>query len=354
MPPPQLPWQQRVAPWIPPGGCPYSLETKVSHVHVDLDALTHQTPATLLEVLQDSLPHKPECLQYASLSVLDLDQAFNVQNAATDTLLNAARGNSEPMLVGNMPQPVGPFKHYHLNRLRTTSHARRERIHMKDLYLCDQTVSGFGQLASRSCLPPPDMEALGVGMKVTAANKLYVFDSALVHQLMNPPSAEEAMTLDKMCRYMFRPRVGTTPIHLMACNGWLLPMCREGHWTAGLVWFPTKQLLFVDSWLAEPGSHDNHAPDVLLRLRGVLEVVSWFADNKTFDFSGWTHGSLDELSPRQPNGHDCALFTMMLARCLLHGVKLRPGCGHSDDEMDAIRNTVTLELVTNKLRSWVR
>ena len=74
-------------------------------------------------------------------------------------------------------------------------------------------------------------------------------------------------------------------------------------------------------------------------------------NGRPFEFTDWTCGLLGQLSPRQPDGFNCGVFVLIVARCLHHGVKITRRWQRQ--QLDEQRNLITLELMDAKLRSFV-
>ena len=73
--------------------------------------------------------------------------------------------------------------------------------------------------------------------------------------------------------------------------------------------------------------------------------------DSSFDFSTWSCGSLGACSPKQPDGHNCAVFVLLLARCMHHDVKLTRRWTVSQCNLQ--RDVITLELMTAELLTFV-
>ena len=74
-------------------------------------------------------------------------------------------------------------------------------------------------------------------------------------------------------------------------------------------------------------------------------------NGKPFDFSDWSYGALGLHSPKQPDGHNCAVFVMLLARCMHHDVKLTRRWNTS--QCNAQRDMITLELIAAEILTFI-
>ena len=128
-------------------------------------------------------------------------------------------------------------------------------------------------------------------------------------------------------------------------RAWLFPRNWSKHWTGPLIAFAPKLVLFTDSM----GGSSQECQAVVYRLCCFLEVAWQELFKKSFDFTGWSCGSVHAHCGKQPNGHDCALFPLTLARCLHHNVKMRSSW--SVAECDDLRNFLTWELLNGQLHS---
>ena len=131
---------------------------------------------------------------------------------------------------------------------------------------------------------------------------------------------------------------------LLTMRAWVLPRVRGRHWTAVLVDFTSKQVLYADSL-------GGSAQDMVDRVCCVMEVVSQTLTGRAFSFDGWKRGSLGPLAPQQPDFFNCALFPMMLARCIHHDVKISRRW--SSEQLDEYRDVIVLELFKERLLSFV-
>jgi len=112
-----------------------------------------------------------------------------------------------------------------------------------------------------------------------------------------------------------------------------------------VIHFGAKQIVFADSM----GSADV---DFCRRLWCLLEVASLVLEQRSFDFRGWSWGSLGRLAPQQPTAYDCGIFAaVLLARSVMHGVKLRPATGWPVADLDAQRRAVVFELLRGRIIS---
>lgn len=85
------------------------------------------------------------------------------------------------------------------------------------------------------------------------------------------------------------------------------------------------------------------------RLCTFLEVASQTLRSRSFNFDGWTHGSLGGKAPQQPDYYNCGVCCLMLMRSLAHSVRLVPR--YTTAELDRQRDLVTLELLRGELLS---
>ena len=129
----------------------------------------------------------------------------------------------------------------------------------------------------------------------------------------------------------------------MQLRAWVLPLPRALHWTAALVDFSSKQVIFVDLLCSKQ-------PNVVARAWTLVEVVSHALRGEAFDFTGWACGSLGDLAPEQPDYFNCGIFPILLARCLHHGVRITRRWTRED--LDEQRDLITLELLEGKLLSF--
>ena len=74
-------------------------------------------------------------------------------------------------------------------------------------------------------------------------------------------------------------------------------------------------------------------------------------EGRSFDFSAWVRGSLGMHSPKQPDGHNCAVFVLLLARCLHHDVKLTRRWNAA--QCNVQRDVIALELMSAELLTFV-
>ena len=111
-----------------------------------------------------------------------------------------------------------------------------------------------------------------------------------------------------------------------------------------MVDFTSKQVLYADSL-------GGSAQDMVDRVCCVMEVVSQTLTGRAFNFDGWKRGSLGPLAPQQPDFFNCALFPMMLARCIHHDVKISRRW--SSEQLDEYRDVIVLELFKERLLSFV-
>ena len=109
-----------------------------------------------------------------------------------------------------------------------------------------------------------------------------------------------------------------------------------GHWTAMVVDFRAKLVLFVDSL-------HSSLPSAVVRVCAIVETVSQVLRSKSFNFSGWRCGSLQRSSPMQPDYFNCGIFPLLLSRCLHHNVKISRRW--TSEDLDAQRDVITLELM---------
>lgn len=132
----------------------------------------------------------------------------------------------------------------------------------------------------------------------------------------------------------------TNPFKLRA---WVLPRCAALHWTALLINFETRQVLFLDS----AGSSNAQCCQ---RGWALLEAASQALQGCSWDFTGWSWGSLGRLSPLQQNGHDCGTFSpILLVRSIALCVPLRSGYGWADRELDRHRDQIVHELLVGRV-----
>ena len=112
--------------------------------------------------------------------------------------------------------------------------------------------------------------------------------------------------VETMCR-LLKARDSHWSRSLLNLDAWVIPR-RKGsnHWTGAIIHFKTKQIIFADSL----GSSD---PQFCSRLWCLLsEVASQVLRKESFDFLGWSWGSLGLLAPQQPTGYDCGIFAVVL------------------------------------------
>jgi len=153
---------------------------------------------------------------------------------------------------------------------------------------------------------------------------------------------ELAPTFDDVRRPVLKLR--RPGLDLLQQRAWILPRVRNRHWDAVLIDFTSKQVIFVDSTGGSNTSVVSHAC-------AILESVSHVLDDKPFDFSGWACGSLGLHSPKQPDGHNCGVFVLLLARCLHHDGKLTRRWNTL--QCNAQRDLIALELMSAKLLTFV-
>ena len=92
---------------------------------------------------------------------------------------------------------------------------------------------------------------------------------------------------------------------MLNLDAWVLPKHHGLHWTGAVIHFGAKQIVFADSM----GSADV---DFCRRLWCLLEVASLVLEQRSFDFRGWSWGSLGRLAPQQPTAYDCGIFAAVL------------------------------------------
>ena len=169
------------------------------------------------------------------------------------------------------------------------------------------------------------------------------FPSLLTTQIMRTDLGSLDMAaLKRRLVKLFRGCRATDAFELRA---WVLPRCAGLHWTSVLIDFETQQVLFVDSL----GSSNSQ-----LCQRGwtLLEAASQALRGQSWDFTGWSWGSLGMLSPLQQNGHDCATFSpILLVRSIALHVPLRPGHQWAGRELDRHRDQIVHELLVGRVVS---
>ena len=141
-------------------------------------------------------------------------------------------------------------------------------------------------------------------------------------------------------------RLRAEGVHLLRQRAWVLPRVKELHWTAVVVDFRSRRVVFADSQQREGAA-------VVRRACALLEVVHQALEGRPADFAGWRCGSLGAASPRQPDEYNCGVFVLQLARCLHHGVRISREPPWTHEQLDAQRDLIAAELVRGRVLSTV-
>ena len=218
------------------------------------------------------------------------------------------------------------LNHYSLRRLQT---GQAHTGNLTELYFNDEIVEAWGKYVLGAAVPSD----INGGKAVRMWNQQFV-RSLLGYEAGVIPN------VSRVTRHLRRnPRI-------LESRAWVLPRVTGLHWTAILVDFEAHRVVYLDSC---GGSVDS----VVLRVCAILDVVSRELRGRPWDFTRWRMGSLRDRAPQQPDGHNCGVFPILLARCLHHGIQLTPGTWSADD-LDEHRDLITAELVESRLKSSVQ
>ena len=275
-------------------------------------------PRELYARLQDSLKHPSNELK---LVLHDADQLARV-HAARQPAESAHENDEVLSTVGPAAMSV-PLSRKSFSRLRLS--IEQPLNDPEALYWDDEAVN-----AGAHCL---NADSLKHGSGV------HVFPSLVTTRLLGYDTVQP--TVSWLARVVRKQKVSL----MKKPRAWLFPRNWSKHWTGPLIAFAPKLVLFTDSM----GGSSQECQAVVYRLCCFLEVAWQELYSKSFDFTGWSCGSVHALCGKQPNGHDCALFPLTLARCLHHNVKMRSSW--SVAECDDLRNFLTWELLDGQLHS---
>ena len=301
---------------------PGLLSTKpLSDVEIKLHLPSHRSGADLLRLLEQGLSNRWHRLQRPTFSESEAEDVRDAQQATSDASLKERLLRCDGVEVNCVP-----VSRSHFARLRHHNDPRVSSY--QELYFSDELVDAWAQCLRRT----EAQAAAGDGVFMWSSGSVYKFFGYRTQ----PPIVDGVRRVALRCQ-----RDG---IHLLRQRAWVLPRVRSLHWDTVLVDFRSKQIIFVDSM----GSSNE---TVVRRTCTVLEVVSWALDGRPFDFRDWVCGSLGVESPQQPDGHNCGLMVLLLARCVHHDVKItRRWSGRQLDEQ---RDIVALELMEAELCTFV-
>jgi len=97
---------------------------------------------------------------------------------------------------------------------------------------------------------------------------------------------------------------------------WLVPLCRNAHWTLYVVVFPHKIILCIDSL------HGSSSSNVLNKLCGFIEKLHMRMDTPVFNWAEWVfHRPVDVPSQRTVAGvgSNCGIHVCVWAYIICHG-----------------------------------
>ena len=174
--------------------------------------------------------------------------------------------------------------------LRTPKSA--QQLPSDALYLNDEVINAWAACVRRS------------GFKV------HVFSTLITGNLWWYASGPT--TIEYLRRVLLRlTKSQIWPQGLLKLDAWVLPRHQGRHWTGAIIHFGAKQIVFADS----VGKTDAA---FCRRLWCLLEVASLVLEQRSFDFTGWSWGSLGILAPIQPTDYDCGIFAAVLLVSVVH------------------------------------
>eukprot|EP00966_Prymnesium_polylepis_P231403 5354355-Prymnesium_polylepis.1 len=257
----------------------WSRTTTLDEVSASLELPSGEGESATLDGLQCALPYSARKLHLTRMSEAEQREVEQAQLADSD-LRERPMLSCDGVEIDNVPLRRSDFA-----RLRTSQHKSTQRLSDVALYLNDE-VHVFSTLVT-GCL----------------------------WEYHSKPTTVEYLrrTLCKL------NKAWPQGLHVLKLDGWVLPKHRGQHWTGAVVHFGAKRIVFADSL----GSKD---PDFCRRLWCLLEVASLVLEQRSFDISGWSWGSLGQLAPRQPTFYD------RKEGCLCRGV-VSPWRGAADADL---------------------
>ena len=251
--------------------------------------LPHASDASAtLDGLQRALPHSARELHLIKISEAEQREVEQAQLASSTPSLHA-----QPLLSCDGVQIENvPVSRVDFARLRTSQQKSAQQLPSDALYLNDEVINAWAACVRRS------------GFKV------HVFSTLITGNLWWYASGPT--TIEYLRRVLLRlTKSQIWPQGLLKLDAWVLPRHQGRHWTGAIIHFGAKQIVFADS----VGKTDAA---FCRRLWCLLEVASLVLEQRSFDFTGWSWGSLGILAPIQPTDYDCGIFAAVLLVSVVH------------------------------------